>query len=112
MEFYRGDLERGSVGSLSTSQFIAIFTLIAGILVVVVTQMMANKGVKTFMVGPDGTAWQEETSGSEEKNGTENASEKKEAEAADTEDTAEAAGPEDDDSGEKTADDEEKGGTA
>ena len=67
LEFYRGDLERGSVGSLSTSQFIAIFTLIAGILVVVVTQMMANKGVKTFMVGPDGTAWQEETSGSEEK---------------------------------------------
>lgn len=113
LEFYRGDLERGSVGSLSTSQFIAIFTLIAGILVVVVTQMMANKGVKTFMVGPDGTAWQEETSGSEEKNGTENASEKTEAaEAADTEDTAEAAGPEDDDSGEKTADDEEKGGTA
>ncbi len=44
----------------------------------------------------------EETSGSEEKNGTENASEKTEAaEAADTEDTAEAAGPEDDDSGKR-----------
>lgn len=31
IEFFRGDLERGSVGSLSTSQFISIFTLLAGI---------------------------------------------------------------------------------
>ncbi len=32
MEFYRGDLERGQVGPLSTSQFIGIFTGIAGVL--------------------------------------------------------------------------------
>lgn len=31
LEFFRGDLERGSVGVLSTSQFISIFTLAAGI---------------------------------------------------------------------------------
>lgn len=31
LEFFRGDLERGSVGALSTSQFISIFTLAAGI---------------------------------------------------------------------------------
>ena len=31
LEFFRGDLERGNVGSLSTSQFIAIFTAIAGV---------------------------------------------------------------------------------
>lgn len=30
LEFYRGDLIRGNVGSLSTSQFISIFTVIAG----------------------------------------------------------------------------------
>lgn len=30
LEFFRGDLERGSVGVLSTSQFIGIFTAIAG----------------------------------------------------------------------------------
>lgn len=30
LEFFRGDLERGSVGSLSTSQFISIFILVAG----------------------------------------------------------------------------------
>ena len=30
-QFFRGDLERGNVGSLSTSQFIAIFTAIAGV---------------------------------------------------------------------------------
>lgn len=31
LEYFRGDLERGSVGTLSTSQFISIFTVIAGI---------------------------------------------------------------------------------
>lgn len=31
IEFFRGDLERGSVGILSTSQFISIFVAIAGI---------------------------------------------------------------------------------
>lgn len=30
LEYFRGDLERGSVGVLSTSQFIAIFTLLIG----------------------------------------------------------------------------------
>lgn len=30
LEFYRGDLIRGSVGMLSTSQFISIFTVVAG----------------------------------------------------------------------------------
>lgn len=33
LEFFRGDLERGSVGSLSTSQFISIFILAAGCIV-------------------------------------------------------------------------------
>lgn len=32
IEFFRGDLERGSVGQLSTSQFISIFVLLAGII--------------------------------------------------------------------------------
>lgn len=31
LEFFRGDMERGSVGTLSTSQFIAIFTLGIGL---------------------------------------------------------------------------------
>ena len=35
LEFWRGDLIRGSVGTLSTSQFIGIFTLIAGIVLLV-----------------------------------------------------------------------------
>lgn len=34
LEFFRGDLIRGSVGTLSTSQFISIFTVIAGVLLV------------------------------------------------------------------------------
>lgn len=37
LEFFRGDLIRGSVGSLSTSQFISIFTVIAGIVLFVIT---------------------------------------------------------------------------
>ena len=36
IEFYRGDLIRGTVGSLSTSQFISIFILIAGVIMFVV----------------------------------------------------------------------------
>lgn len=35
IEFFRGDLERGSVGVLSTSQFISIFVALAGIAMVV-----------------------------------------------------------------------------
>lgn len=31
LEFFRGDIERGSVGTLSTSQFISIFTVIIGL---------------------------------------------------------------------------------
>ena len=36
LEFFRGDLIRGSVGVLSTSQFISLFILVAGILILVV----------------------------------------------------------------------------
>lgn len=35
MEFFRGDLIRGSVGALSTSQFISIFILAAGLLILI-----------------------------------------------------------------------------
>lgn len=41
LEFYRGDLERGSVGRFSTSQFISIFIFLAGIFVVF---FMGRKG--------------------------------------------------------------------
>lgn len=34
LEFYRGDLIRGTVGTLSTSQFISIFTVLAGVLLI------------------------------------------------------------------------------
>ena len=35
IEFFRGDLERGNVGSLSTSQFISVFVMIAGMIMLV-----------------------------------------------------------------------------
>ena len=35
LEFFRGDLARGSVGVLSTSQFISVFTFLAGIVMLV-----------------------------------------------------------------------------
>lgn len=35
LEYFRGDLIRGSIGELSTSQFIAIFTFLAGIVMVI-----------------------------------------------------------------------------
>lgn len=37
LEFFRGDLVRGSIGPLSTSQFISIFILLAGIVIIAVT---------------------------------------------------------------------------
>ena len=45
IEFFRGDLERGSVGTLSTSQFISIFTFAAGILMFVFIRKQ-NKAIK------------------------------------------------------------------
>lgn len=38
LEFFRGDMIRGNVGVLSTSQFISIFTGIAGIILFVITK--------------------------------------------------------------------------
>ena len=35
MEFFRGDIERGNVGPLSTSQFISIFVVIAGVIMLI-----------------------------------------------------------------------------
>lgn len=43
LECFRGDLERGSVGGLSTSQFISIFIMIAGIVLLVVRTKMEHK---------------------------------------------------------------------
>ena len=50
-------MERGSVGELSTSQFIAVFTLIAGIVIVAGSRVMASRKVRAFLVGPEGTAF-------------------------------------------------------
>lgn len=44
IEFFRGDLIRGTVGILSTSQFISIFTFAAGIAVVVICGRRAAAG--------------------------------------------------------------------
>lgn len=46
LEFFRGDLERGSVGSISTSQFISIFLCIAGLGIVIVSGI---KGKKSYV---------------------------------------------------------------
>lgn len=43
IEFYRGDMERGSVGSLSTSQFIAIFLFAAGIVLFFTADKFSKK---------------------------------------------------------------------
>lgn len=43
LEFFRGDIERGMVGILSTSQFIAIFLFLIGIGIVVVRGLQVKK---------------------------------------------------------------------
>ncbi len=44
LEFYRGDLIRGNVGALSTSQFISIFTVAAGAALFVMSGRGSFKG--------------------------------------------------------------------
>lgn len=43
LEFFRGDLGRGSVGTLSTSQFISIFLFVAGCGIVIVSAFSSKK---------------------------------------------------------------------
>ena len=43
LEFFRGDLERGAVGVLSTSQFIAVFTLLIGIVMLFFRQKSGRR---------------------------------------------------------------------
>lgn len=43
LEFYRGDLERGNVGALSTSQFISLFLVVAGLAIFIGTKKLAEK---------------------------------------------------------------------
>lgn len=42
LEFFRGDLIRGSVGAISTSQFISIFTFIGGIILLLAVNKRGN----------------------------------------------------------------------
>lgn len=48
IEFYRGDLVRGAVGSLSTSQFISLFVALAGFLLFWKTTKKAEKGPQSL----------------------------------------------------------------
>lgn len=43
LEFFRGDIARGNVGPLSTSQFISIFIAIAGVIMFVICQKRQEK---------------------------------------------------------------------
>ena len=46
LEFFRGDVERGSIGILSTSQFIAIFLFLIGVAIVIVRGLQVkNKDI-------------------------------------------------------------------
>jgi len=46
LEFYRGDIERGNVGPLSTSQFISIFLFLFGCIFTVIRGRMAKKEIE------------------------------------------------------------------
>lgn len=43
LEFFRGDLERGAIGPLSTSQFISIFLFLIGIAIILLSGLAARK---------------------------------------------------------------------
>ena len=51
LEFYRGDLIRGNVGTLSTSQFISVFTAIAGMILIWGANVLYRKKVAYLEAG-------------------------------------------------------------
>ena len=64
IEFFRGDIERGQIGILSTSQFISIFIFAVGILLYAFAKKIS--GAKIFAVEEAGAAIAEETAAVEE----------------------------------------------
>lgn len=52
LEFFRGDIARGSIGVLSTSQFIAIFLFVIGFGIVIARQLMPSKQTVEVEVKP------------------------------------------------------------
>lgn len=55
LEFFRGDMVRGSVGTLSTSQFIGLFTFVVGV-IVYVKRRKAAPGVPAVEAGEETAA--------------------------------------------------------
>lgn len=51
IEFFRGDLERGTIGILSTSQFISIFLFVIGLAIIIFRGLTAAKPAK--IIGED-----------------------------------------------------------
>lgn len=56
LEFFRGDIERGAIGPISTSQFIAIFLFLIGITIVICSGIAARKRVETLESSETDTA--------------------------------------------------------
>jgi len=83
IEFFRGDAERGSVGPLSTSQFIAIFIAVIGIIIWIARAMSRTP----LSVPEDSTDTNESSEAAE--NSSEKAEETQAAESSEIEETAE-----------------------
>lgn len=60
LEFFRGDIERGSVGPLSTSQFIAIFMFAAGVILMVAATKRGYKFVPETAEAEDAVTEEDE----------------------------------------------------
>ncbi|MBP3543547.1 MAG: prolipoprotein diacylglyceryl transferase [Lachnospiraceae bacterium] len=53
IEFFRGDLERGNVGALSTSQFISLFVAVAGIALIILLNKKKSVEFETATAGTE-----------------------------------------------------------
>ena len=53
LEFFRGDIERGNVGVLSTSQFISIFIVLAGVVMFIVTSLRKTEKERAEQERPE-----------------------------------------------------------
>ncbi len=62
LEFFRGDLERGAIGPLSTSQFIAIFLFLIGIAIIIGCGIAARRAATLVVTAEADTVASDELS--------------------------------------------------
>ena len=84
LEFLRGDLNRGSVGRLSTSQFIGIFTLLAGIVLLILRRKSKAAAVEESSESSAESVVEDSSESDDESDGADSSESADESDGADS----------------------------